>query len=69
MRAFCWNYQGLGLALTVQVLKGHVRKYDHDMVYLMETKNNWEKVKKIRKNLKFGNKIIMNPKGDRKSVV
>lgn len=36
---FSWNFYGLGNPVTVQRLKGIQRKNDHDIVFLMETKN------------------------------
>ena len=50
MRVVSWNYQGLGSTLTVQVLKGHIEKYDPDIVFLMETKNSKESRKCEKKN-------------------
>ena len=63
MRVVSWNYQGLGSTLTVQVLKGHVEKYDPDIVFLMETKNNKEVVEKVRRRMKFVNGMTMDPNG------
>ena len=42
----CLGTVGIRSAFTVQALKGQKKKYDPDLVFLMETKNEKEKVEK-----------------------
>ena len=63
MKAVSWNCQGLRSTLTVQALKGHIKKIDPDFIFLMETKNKKEYVERVRKRLKFKNDIKIEPCG------
>ena len=63
MIAISWNYQGVGSALTVRVLKGLCRKYDPDFVFLMETKNKDKKMESIRRKVGMEEGVYVEPKG------
>ena len=63
MRALSWNCQGIRSTSTIQALKGHMKKFDSDFIFLMETKNNRKTVDKVRLKLGFANGMIMDPIG------
>lgn len=58
-----WNSQGIGADLTVRHLKASVRKYNPDMVFLMETKNKNGKMENIRRKLNFNKVVYVEPQG------
>ena len=63
MRAISWNCQGIGLALTVKALKELRRKYDPDVVFLMETRNGQEVMERIRKRMRYDGRYYVDPEG------
>lgn len=63
MRLLSWNCQGLGSILTGKALKRLKRKYDPDMLFLMETKQSEEIISKWQTNLNFVDHFVVNPVG------
>ena len=63
MIAISWNCQNAGSALTVKALKMLKRKYDSDVVFLMETKNRRDRLEGLREKLKFGEGVYVDPEG------
>ncbi|OMO82636.1 reverse transcriptase [Corchorus capsularis] len=55
--------EGAGSALTGRELHDHIRNYDPDIVFLMETKNQVETIEKLSKTCKFEKKFYVNPDG------
>ena len=62
MRTISWNCQGIRPALTVKALKELRRKYDPDVVFLMETRNGQEVMERIRKRMRYDGRYYMDPK-------
>ncbi|XVE62334.1 hypothetical protein DITRI_Ditri06bG0109700 [Diplodiscus trichospermus] len=58
-----WNYQGAGLALIVQALKKLKKKYEPDVVFLMETKNKSSRLESVRKKLKMEEGVYCESEG------
>ncbi|KAH7840972.1 hypothetical protein Vadar_024028 [Vaccinium darrowii] len=63
MLILSWNAQGLGRPLTFQVLQGLYRAHRPGVVFLMETKNNSNKLESIRKRLQFSFSWYVEPQG------
>ncbi|KAL4366975.1 hypothetical protein GQ457_05G024380 [Hibiscus cannabinus] len=55
MKILCWNCQGLGQALAVQVLKSIVLQHDPDILFLCETRLNKLRCERLRLSLNKDN--------------
>ena len=63
MRLICWNCQGLGSPLTIQAIRALVAKEKPAILFLMETKNKEDVVKRMQRKLQFRECFIVNPLG------
>jgi len=60
MKVLSWNCQGLGSPLTVQHLRALVARERPNLVFLMETKNQYQRVEHIKRSLKFSSMFVVN---------
>lgn len=63
MKILCWNCQGLGTPLTVQALRVLVTQERPSIIFIMETKNQEQKVLRLRRRLHFQNSFLVDPEG------
>ncbi|OMO88682.1 reverse transcriptase [Corchorus capsularis] len=63
MIGLVWNYQGIGPALTMNVLKQLVSKIGPTIIFLSETKNKSEKLEVLRRKLGYNNAKYVEPVG------
>lgn len=63
MKLLSWNCQGLGTPLTIQALRVLVTQERPSVIFLMETKNQEQKVQRIRRRLRYQNSFVVNPEG------
>ncbi|KAK4279407.1 hypothetical protein QN277_011193 [Acacia crassicarpa] len=63
MKLLSWNCQGLGRALTVKNLKNMVKKDRPSLIFLMETKINLERIKRLRLKCGFNHDLYVEPRG------
>lgn len=63
MKFLSWNCQGLGSPFTVQSLKELRRKFQFDIVFLMESRNSRKKLEKFRNKLRLPNGVYVDPVG------
>jgi len=63
MRLISWKCQGLGNPLTVQALRVLVTQEKPDSLFLMETKNQTQKLMYLQRKLKFLASYIQDPVG------
>lgn len=63
MIVLAYNCRGLGNPRAVTALKGIVDEKDPDIVFLSETKLNHGETERVRKRLRFGNKIYVDCEG------
>lgn len=63
MSLISWNCQGFGASLTVKTLKEEVRKIRPQVVFLMETKQQWRYMENKRKALNFEEAWYVAPEG------
>ncbi|XP_061993315.1 uncharacterized protein LOC133711169 [Rosa rugosa] len=61
MRLISWNCQGLGSSLTAKALRRLWRKYDPEIIFLMETHQKEQIVSSWKTQLKFDNYIVVDP--------
>ncbi|XP_021834215.1 uncharacterized protein LOC110774005 [Prunus avium] len=58
-----WNCQGLGTALTVQILRGMIHSHNPSVVFLMETKQNCHRMNQLRMRLGYQQGFNVDPIG------
>ncbi|XVE71696.1 hypothetical protein DITRI_Ditri10aG0172300 [Diplodiscus trichospermus] len=63
MIVLAWNCHGVGSTLIVQALKELKKKFDPDLIFLMETKNKYGKLEIMKKSLKMEEGVYSEPKG------
>ncbi|KAJ9178389.1 hypothetical protein P3X46_010276 [Hevea brasiliensis] len=63
MNLLSWNCQGVGNPLTVHNLKGLNAAHSPHFVFLMETKNKSQLVKKILNRCGFSDMVVVDPQG------
>ncbi|KAL5823208.1 hypothetical protein ACOSQ4_021108 [Xanthoceras sorbifolium] len=59
MKILCWNVRGLGTYRTFQVLRTRVRECRPDLVFLMETLSNKDRMEQLRLFLGFSGKLVV----------
>ncbi|XP_050222506.1 uncharacterized protein LOC126672595 [Mercurialis annua] len=63
MRILFWNCQGLGNPLTIQQLQALCKQHSPDMIILVETKNQVNKIISLKKRLRFQSHFAIDPIG------
>lgn len=63
MKLISWNCQGLGNPLTIQALRALVAREQPDILFLMETKNGEQVLRKLQKQLTYTNGLLEQPLG------
>lgn len=63
MRLFHLNCQGLGNTLTIQYLKDIRKSYTPDIMFLIETKNGYDVVDKLCKDLNYAHSFVIPANG------
>ncbi|KAK4254083.1 hypothetical protein QN277_009512 [Acacia crassicarpa] len=63
MTLLSWNCQGLGRALTARNLRDMIRKYRPSIIFLMETKINSDRIKRLRLKCGFECDLYVEPRG------
>ena len=63
MKVISWNCQGIGSALIVQALRELRRKYDPNLVFLMETRNGREVLEKVKGRMRYANNYYVDLEG------
>ena len=69
MKAFAWNYKGLGCTSTAQRCKQLLRKHDPNFVLLLETLKPIQDVAKLLNREKYGNVLGLDAKRHMGGVV
>lgn len=58
-----WNCQGLARASAKRTLRALIKQINHDILFLVEVKVDFEKIKNLLFSLEFYNKEYVKPKG------
>ena len=61
MKIIAWNCQGMGSSLTEKALRRLIRKYDPEILFIMETHQKKKRISFWKRQLKFDQCVVVNP--------